>query len=235
MISIVQYLFEVSRWKEEAVKGNLSNKALTTLSKVGIRKPVLKYIAGINTGTNNIRKKAGAVNYPYQLSTLGVNKSKGEDIEHRVMDKTLYISNIKGVGYQTRRDPRNEKRLATYYPNKKHSNLADSTGMTDRHEAIEAKEFVKNKIDTPTFNGHANRQPLAVEMKERHRLNSLYPHLKNHEFYKSQLFDDRKPQEENVKVNSSRKNKKLDITDLETTKKFLKSWGKNDFNHSVFE
>ena len=59
MISI-SYLFELARWKQEAIKGNLSNKSLGTLTKAGVRKPVLRYIAGINTGTDNIRKKAVA-------------------------------------------------------------------------------------------------------------------------------------------------------------------------------
>ena len=69
MLSL-SYLFEATRWKKEALKGNVSNQGLMNLTKAGVRKPVLRYIAGVNTGTDNIRKKAGAVHQKFSYNHI---------------------------------------------------------------------------------------------------------------------------------------------------------------------
>lgn len=212
MISM-SYLFETSKWKQEALKGNVSNKGLATLTKAGIRKPVLTHIAGINTGTDNIRKKAGAIHQKYDMNKITggkINKVTGDALNKMAPYNTIQPA----FGYVTA--GQKDKRMSTFYPPDKKQ--IDNTGLFDRHEALEAKESKKYPAaEQARFMSHMNTKVLRGELKERDRLHSLYPYLKNHEFTKDAL-EIRAPSENFVRNSSKRQLRKLDKSDEKSKK-----------------
>lgn len=50
----ISYLFEMTRWKKEAINNNLSLASHKRLTKAGVKKPVADYLTGFNRGLNNI-------------------------------------------------------------------------------------------------------------------------------------------------------------------------------------
>jgi len=208
MLSLI-YLFEISKWKQKALTGNISNKGLQQLSQAGIRKSMTNYINGINKGTDIIMKKSGAV--------------KAQNVPERKNYKD-YTQSMTNKG-----------RLLLYEP--KDVKNRDFTGLSDRHEAFEAKERRKslNKGILPTNTltrfyknsqekqEHVNPKVLKDEFKTRDQLLSIYPQLKNHQQVKS-LVDYRKKtgEDEFVRSRSSRRinklSNKLDRNTLKTQK-----------------
>lgn len=176
MLSLI-YLFEMSRWKEEAIKGNISNRGLVKLTKAGVRKPVLRYFAGINTGTENIRKKAGAVH---------INRP-----DEYIKNPTKY-NVLTGYAAGPIEGNRTNRRNTTSEPTDKR--YRDQTGIVNRHEAYEARAVSKDFPEARTtkrlinidlwpkpqhFFSHYNKKVLQNEFRDVKILKSLYPHLKN--------------------------------------------------------
>lgn len=176
----LSYLFELTRWKQEAVKGNVSNKGLATLTKAGVRKPVLTHLAGINTGTENIRKKAGAVHLHHG------SKIPSNDTLEGYTGKTLPNGRIITL------EPRAFKNR-------------DNVGIVNRHETNEARGIRKlintgvNPSDAVKpaayTGGHVSPNVIKTEKKDIGSLTGIYPHLKNEKVTK-ELLDYRHGSEE---------------------------------------
>ena len=54
---MISLLFELSKWKKEAINKGLSTTSHKRLTKAGVKKPVTSYITGFNQGSDRIISK----------------------------------------------------------------------------------------------------------------------------------------------------------------------------------
>lgn len=199
----LSYLFELARWKQEAIKGKISNKGLNTLTNASVRKPLDKYLSGFKKGTDEIRRKSGFGHDQESLSG-GLLRRGSRMIPKKAVDLAEKFSATKPIAQEVNK----VKNRHDYYFGrsnmhdfkenlKTHSPFfnRDKTGISDRHEAYEAREARRAddkgilKIYQPRFADqemyHRGPQVLRSEKKDIDQLTSIYPQLKENKHIKS--------------------------------------------------
>ena len=199
MISVI-YLFEATSWKEKSLEGKISYKGLAKLTKAGVRKPVLTYLAGFQKGTDNIRKKAGAVHERNRTDSNNHMKNFHPLSDYETHSKDSYDIFVK-PNPNTSTINKNMGKLYTNEP--KDFKRRDNVGELNRHEAYEARE-IRKQINSgilpkfaskPTIFSHTSPKVLRDEKRDIDMITGIYPHLKNEKMMK-ELANERKQTDE---------------------------------------
>ncbi len=164
MLTVSQYITERTRWKVQAAKGNLSNKALKRLTKAGVRKPVVNHLQGYDRGTQNI-----------------INKNASSNVKN-TWGGQYYISPYKKGKHSVHGDKKDKN---TNFLSKRHE-ANETVAVNKRQKKIghyQAGINFVNSNSASSFQGtvgiHASPKVLKKEYEDRKSLEAQYPHLKN--------------------------------------------------------
>ncbi len=180
MISLYP-LFELSKWKRQAIKGKLGTKSLKRLTKAKVRKPVTDYLAGYERGTKKILGRHSSKKHGTGSAREKFDWVPGDSRSQA----TTQSSGWKG-----------EKSKIKVSGNRK---FKDTDVFSKRHEGYETSEAGKRmkkglpfKAATVEFStdnvkrfggskgNHASAAVLKREADDIKRHKALYPHLKSH-------------------------------------------------------